>query len=181
VPLYPNNDIHVLNEQQVRDLYGDIRTAEVGGVVTLTNPGVGEVKRTLVTLPHPLLKGRTVQVHERARAHFEAAFNAIEAAGLSHLILTCEGTVSLRHTGHDPNKPLSHHCWGIAIDFNQAANGYGAVPAAVGQPGSLRELVPIFNRYGFAWGGHFRDKADGMHFELALLDPTQPPQPLADA
>jgi hypothetical protein len=181
VPLYPNNDIHVLSEQQVRDLYGDIRTIETGGVVTLTNPGVGAVKRTLVTLSHPLLKGRMVQVHERARAHFEAAFNAIEAAGLSHLILTCEGTVSLRHIGHDPNKPLSHHCWGIAIDFNQAANGYGAVPAAVGQPGSLRELVPIFNRYGFAWGGHFRDKADGMHFELALLDPTQPPQPLADA
>jgi type II secretory pathway pseudopilin PulG len=181
VPLYTNNDIHVLSEQQVRDLYGDIRTTGAGGVVTLTNPGVGAVKRTLVTLSHPLLKGRTVEVHERARAHFEAAFDAIEAAGLSHLILTCEGTVSLRHIGHDPNKPLSHHCWGIAIDFNQAANGYGAVPAAVGQPGSVRELVPIFNRYGFAWGGHFRDKADGMHFELALLDPTQPPQPLADA
>lgn len=181
VPLYPNNDIHVLSEQQVRDLYGDIRTTEAGGIVTLTNPGVGAVKRTLVTLSHPLLKGRTVDVHERARAHFEAAFNAIEAAGLGHLILTCGGTVSLRHIGHDANKPLSHHCWGIAIDFNEAANGYGAVPAAVGQPGSVRELVPIFNRYGFAWGGHFRDKADGMHFELALLDPTQPPQPLADA
>lgn len=181
VPLYPNNDIHVLSEQQVRDLYGDIRTTESGGVVTLTNPGVGAVKRTLVTLSHTLLKGRTVQVHERARAHFEAAFNAIEAAKLGHLILTCEGTVSLRHIGNDPKNSLSHHCWGIAIDFNRAANDYGAVPAAVGQPGSLRELVPIFNRYGFAWGGHFRNKLDGMHFELALLDPTQPPQPLADS
>ncbi|MGQ3053112.1 MAG: M15 family metallopeptidase [Roseateles sp.] len=181
VPLYPNNDIHVLSEQQVRDLYGDIRTTETAGVVTLTHPGVGAVQRTLVTLSHPLLKGRTVQVHERARAHFEAAFNAIEAAKLGHLIKTCGGTVAMRHIGNDPNNALSHHCWGIAIDFNEADNGYGVVPAAVGQPGSLRELVPIFNRYGFAWGGHFRSKLDGMHFELALLDPTQPPQPLADA
>lgn len=181
VPLYPNNDIHVLSEQQVRDLYGDIRTTAAAGVVTLTNPGVGAVKRTLVDFSHPVLQGRVFQVHERARAHFQAAFDAIDAAQLGHLIQTCEGTVSLRHIGHDPKNPLSHHCWGIAIDLNAFANGYGVVPAAVGQPGSVRELVPLFNRYGFAWGGHFRSRLDGMHFELALLDPTQPPQPLARA
>lgn len=181
VPLYSNNDIHVLSEQQVRDLYGDIRTTGQNGVVTLTNPGVGAVQRTLVSFSHALLKGKVFEVHERARAHFQAAFDAIDAAGLGHLIQTCDGTVSLRHIGHDPKNSLSHHCWGIAIDLNAAANGYGVVPAAAGQPGSVRELVPIFNRYGFAWGGHFRNRLDGMHFELALLDPTQAPQPLADA
>ncbi|MBQ0931167.1 M15 family metallopeptidase [Ideonella alba] len=181
VPLYPDGNIHVLSEQQVRDLYGDIRTTETAGVVTLTNPGVGAVKRNLVDFRHPVLQGKRLQVHERALAHFQAAFDAIEAAQLGHLVLSCEGTVSLRHIGHDPKNALSHHCWGIAIDLNAFANAYGAEPAAVGQPGSVRELVPILNRYGFAWGGHFNRKLDGMHFELALLDPNQAPQPLAGA
>jgi hypothetical protein len=42
------------------------------------------------------------------------------------------------------------------------------IPALVGQKGSVREIVPIANEFGFYWGGHFTRK-DGMHFEIAKI------------
>jgi len=29
--------------------------------------------------------------------------------------------------------------------------------------------VPIANRFGFYWGGHYQSRMDGMHFEIAVL------------
>jgi len=29
--------------------------------------------------------------------------------------------------------------------------------------------VPLANEHGFYWGGHFRHRPDGMHFEIAVL------------
>lgn len=53
---------------------------------------------------------------------------------------------------------MSRHSWGIAIDFNIAANDLGAAPRQ--DP----RLVAIMRKYGFAWGGDFL-RPDGMHFE----------------
>jgi hypothetical protein len=41
------------------------------------------------------------------------------------------------------------------------------VPALLGHDGTVRELVSIANAHGFYWGGHFRNRPDGMHFEIA--------------
>ena len=78
-----------------------------------------------------------------------------------------------RKKGWNPRRTLSAHAYGVAIDLNARWNGYGVKPAPRGAPGSLVELVDIFAAHGFAWGGHFRPAryADGMHFELARLDP----------
>jgi len=53
---------------------------------------------------------------------------------------------------------LSRHTWGIAFDTNTADNCQGCVPALD------CEVVRIFRRHGFAWGGTFT-RPDGMHFE----------------
>jgi hypothetical protein len=76
----------------------------------------------------------------------------------------------MRHIGSDRKKPLSRHCWGIAIDLNVRANGYG-VPLPQSGTGSVMRLVPVFEQFGFAWGGRFTSGVDGMHFELALRNP----------
>jgi hypothetical protein len=62
----------------------------------------------------------------------------------------------------------SNHAWGTAFDVNYGWNKLGAIPAPVGARGSVRELVPLANQYGFYWGGHFR-RCDGMHFEVARV------------
>lgn len=55
------------------------------------------------------------------------------------------------------------------VRYQRAYNPLGARPALVGQKGSVRELVPIANKWGFYWGGHYSGRKDGMHFEVAVL------------
>jgi len=49
-------------------------------------------------------------------------------------------------------------------------NALNRTPARPGQRGCLHELVPIANRFGFFWGGHFIRNRDGMHFEVAHVE-----------
>jgi len=53
---------------------------------------------------------------------------------------------------------LSRHTWGQPIDMNTVSNAQGAVPKMD------CNVVRIFRKHGFAWGGNFLS-SDGMHFE----------------
>ncbi len=64
---------------------------------------------------------------------------------------------------------LSCHAFGTAFDINAAFNPLNQMPPLAGRPGSVRDLVQIANKHGFFWGGHFRTRLDGMHFEVAQL------------
>lgn len=54
--------------------------------------------------------------------------------------------------------PVTRHAWGMALDINTVTNAQGAAPQL------NCDVVRIFRKWGFAWGGNFRP-ADGMHFE----------------
>ena len=131
-------------------------------------------KRNIVPLEHPLLmavKNKKRGVHRDAHAAFTAVFDAIAAKGppLSDLVRSWSGPCGARHIDFDPTRALSLHCFGVAIDINSRWNAYGAQPQLAGLRGIVRELVPIFKHFGFAWGGDFGcASVDGMHFELAL-------------
>ena len=53
---------------------------------------------------------------------------------------------------------LSRHTYGMALDTNTDTNCAGC------RPQISCDVVRIFRRHGFAWGGNFR-RPDGMHFE----------------
>jgi hypothetical protein len=57
------------------------------------------------------------------------------------------------------------HAWGAAIDINPAYSNYWRWSVASGYVNRIPpELVAVFERHGFIWGGrwaHF----DTMHFE----------------
>jgi D-alanyl-D-alanine carboxypeptidase len=53
---------------------------------------------------------------------------------------------------------LSHHTWGIALDFNASENPTGI------RPNLDRRLVEVMRGHGFTWGGDWL-VPDGMHFE----------------
>ncbi|CAB4898639.1 unannotated protein [freshwater metagenome] len=53
---------------------------------------------------------------------------------------------------------LSRHSWGMPLDTNTSTNAQGAVPQM------NCEVVRIFRKHNYAWGGNFLTP-DGMHFE----------------
>lgn len=68
------------------------------------------------------------------------------------------GCFSSRFIDSNPGGRLSHHSWGIAIDFNVAQNRPGT------RPDLDRRFVRIMENNGFTWGGRWLIP-DGMHFE----------------
>lgn len=169
----PNGTIRPLDDTAMRAVFGDFAFVSTsGGRIRITTPDW--TGQNILRLATPTLEGTgypSIEIHTKAETAFRAVFDAIEAAGLARLILTCAGTFVPRHKGWNPNRGLSSHSWGVAIDLNDRWNGYGVQPAPLGAHGSVRELVPFFEAEGFAWGGYFSPPyEDGMHFELARLD-----------
>ena len=109
-----------------------------------------------------------MRVHRLAAPQLQALFKAWEKAKLLDRILTYDGAFVPRFV-RGSTTALSNHAFGSAFDLNAALNPLGAQPALVGQKGSLRELALLANEHGFYWGGHFKSRRDGMHFEVAEL------------
>lgn len=170
----PDGSILPLSEGNIKKIFGDFSFVPAAriGAIRISTPGWEAAH--LATLTHPALASvhpGGITLHQKAIPSFQAAFDAILAAGLAKLILSFDGSFVARHKGWNPNRGLSSHSWGIAIDLNTAWNGYGKAPAPLGSLGSVQELLPHFAAQGIAWGGDFsKPDTDGMHFELARLD-----------
>jgi hypothetical protein len=131
----------------------------------------GEKHLTTVTIPQlARVKGGPangrVRVHRLVAEQMRALFARWEQRGLMPLVLSWSGAYAPRYI-RGSRTTLSNHAWGAALDLNSDQNGLGRVPALRGERGAVRELVPDANELGFYWGGHFRGRADGMHFEVA--------------
>ena len=55
---------------------------------------------------------------------------------------------------------LSLHSWAIAVDVNQAENQLNMTPKL------SAEFVKCFTDAGCEWGGTWKNRPDGMHFQL---------------
>lgn len=123
-----------------------------------------------------------VRVHKLIAAQLLALWAAWEAAGLLPLALTFDGAWASRfkrQTGTAGERAakcallgeqsLSNHCWGTAFDINAQWNPLGHIPTTLGAHGSTRALVPLAEQHGFAWGGNFHTRPDGMHFEAVRV------------
>ena len=120
----------------------------------------------LIGVPGAPHDGR-VFFNKQATAQLSALWAAWAKAGLLDKVLSWGGSFVPRFV-RGSTTVLSNHSFGTAFDINMAQNGLGVEPARIGMKGSVRELVPIANKNGFYWGGHF-SRRDGMHFEIAVL------------
>lgn len=110
----------------------------------------------------------SIRVHRKTKAQWLGVFEEIVEKGLEELIETYEGTYNARLMRGSETK-LSSHAWATAIDVNRKWNGLGKIPAKKGEKGSVVELVPIFEKWGFYWGGNFKNRPDGMHLEIYVI------------
>lgn len=110
----------------------------------------------------------TVRCHKAMLPQLRGALREVVSRGLADEVNPDEyaGCYYPRFIGRDPAKGLSLHSWGIAVDLNVPGNQRGTV-------GEIdRDVVAIFKKWGFAWGGDWR-WTDPMHFELAQLVRTR--------
>lgn len=120
------------------------------------------VQRNIQTVELPGIA--TTRCHRVMIPQLLAALDEVRAVGLYDHFKPEQfgGCWVPRHIDWDPSKPLSNHAWGIAVDFNTHDNWLGD------EPQMDMRIVEILEKWGFAWGGHWR-RPDGMHFELERI------------
>lgn len=109
-----------------------------------------------------------VEFHQKAAQQLVDLFQAWGNAGLLPLVKSWAGSWAPRYI-RGSRVYLSNHAWATAFDINAGWNMLGCQPALKGRPGSVRELVQIAADNGFYWGGWFKGRPDGMHFEVAFV------------
>lgn len=119
------------------------------------------VRRNIRSTPVPGMN-RTAYLHELAIQAFEELWADWQAQDLTRHIKTWNGSWNPRLKRG--KSALSRHSWGTAFDVNAALYPLGrSVP--VGSP--MYDLAAVAERHGWFWGGRFRTRPDGMHFEYA--------------
>lgn len=127
------------------------------------SPDPAWVSANIATESVPILG--SVTCHRALFPQLRAALEEIVVRGLADEIHVDEyaGCYYPRFIANTTT--LSNHSFGLALDLNVPGNQRGTV-------GEMnRDVVAIFEKWGFAWGGHW-SWTDPMHFELAqLVDP----------
>lgn len=159
----PEQQQAVLNGGKGRSSFEAFDYTDLGdGLIQIDR---GWVDKWIVTVDVPFLG--TTRMHRMMALQLAKVMEEIEAQGLQGHFDPSQfaGAYVPRHIDWSPDRPLSMHAWGLAIDINSRDNALGA------QPQMDPRIVQIFERWGFAWGGRW-SRPDGMHFELLTVIPT---------
>lgn len=160
--------------QAIFGRYDYFSSPQPGNREAITIVGTWE-RDNIIDVPIPQLRRAlgpdapaTIQFHRKAAAQLQGLWQAWESAELLDRVLSYDGSFAPRFI-RGSSTVLSNHAFGTAFDINADLNPIGARPRLVGERGSVRELVPAANQWGFYWGGHFGSRPDGMHFEIAYI------------
>jgi len=157
----------VLAVAVVKERFGEFAVAPAGGDSLQVDPEWRDAWIVTVDLP---IVGET-RCHRMVVPYLRAALGEVVSSGLAADLdradfQTAGGCYNPRlNRGADPGYSLSRHSWGIAVDLNPTTNPYE------GKPAMPLEIVEIFRRWGFSWGGTWT-VPDGMHFEWLSLPPV---------
>jgi hypothetical protein len=160
----PPNPDSTLSTSQTKALLGEFAYAPTAG-----DSIVQEAAWQAANLPpgRELLSNAIpirARCHVRLAGDLRAALDEIAASGLSGAIDVANANT---YGGcHNPRYNringelgvISRHAWAQALDVNTVTNCQGC------RPQMNCDVVRIFRKHGFAWGGNFL-RTDGMHFE----------------
>ena len=154
----------VLPMAVVKERFGEFAVSPAGG----DSVNVDQEWRDtwIVTVDFPIVG--VTRCHRMVVPYIRAALDEVERSGFAEELDRSDfqiagGCYNPRfNRGADPGYSLSRHSWGIAVDFNPSTNPYGEEPTLP------LEIVEIFRRWGFSWGGGW-STPDGMHFEWYSL------------
>jgi len=148
----------------VKQRFGEFSIRPALGDAVVVDPAWRD--QWIVSVDFPLVG--VTRCHRMVVPYVRGALAEIEALGLADILdrndfQVAGGCYNPRlNRGGDPGFSLSRHSWGTAIDFNPSTNAYGEEPTLPS------EVVEVFRRWGFSWGGTWT-VPDGMHFEWVRL------------
>ncbi len=119
------------------------------------------VSTYIVTASVPIIGRMTC--HRAIIPQLTKALNEIAAAGLADKLHPDQYEGCYWPKLIEDSQSLSMHAWGLAFDLNVATNQ--RLTKGDMDPG----VVAIFKKWGFRWGGDWKQTPDPMHFELASL------------
>jgi len=126
---------------------------------------IGEVRSHLVLMELPTVGGRAdnkVWVHERVAPALQRVIDGLLERRLMGYSYRIEVTSSFRPSTVPPNRYLSFHAVGAAIDINPDANPYRDDNVLVTDMPAW--FVQVWRDAGWCWGGDWEDIKDPMHF-----------------
>ena len=146
----------VLPQLHIKSAFGEFAAApHADGTITV-EPSWR--RKNITAMDVPILG--TITCHRGLFPQLRHALQEIQAEGLAFTIDAGDfgGCYSGRFIDSNPGGRLSHHSWGIAVDFNVGENRPGT------RPDQDMRVVRIMEDNGFTWGGRWL-VPDGMHFE----------------
>lgn len=169
-----------LSQEQMHQVFGRIEAKPAGEPdnperLIITNGWeAAHVRSTALPQLNGIAGGQpTVPFHKELTHQLTALWSAWEKAGLLPDVKSFEGTFSRRYKRGSKHE-LSNHCWATAFDINYSANKLNAFPATPDEIGCVYRLVPVAQEFGAYWGGFYRGRLDGMHFEFTrIMDPDE--------
>jgi len=154
-PYFRNGDA-VLPQVAIKELFGEFAAKPREGAPGYLTLDPAWTATHIATEEVPLLGAVTCNV--AMFPQIRGAIGEIIELGLQDAITSYSGCFAPRMINRIPTAGISHHSWGIALDINVPQNPFGA------EPNQGPEMVAVFERWGFIWGGNFI-QPDGMHFE----------------
>jgi len=150
------------DDKAIERYYGKFAYQELakGNIRILDNWVMDNIVTLQVRVRGPY-KHRTVQLHRLVAPMFEDLM-AVVHDQFEHYHITQLGGFCPRHKMHDPERSLSVHSWGAAVDINWKNNPVSRELVSDFPPG----LVDIFTGVGWNWGGNWRRTKDAMHFQF---------------
>lgn len=131
-----------------------------------------EMEQYLVTITVPIKDENGVsgtmqlRVHKDLTKKFMGAFQDMYAMGFP---VRAEDTDTYNWRQMASGKNRSHHSYGCVVDLNWNSNPMIGVTDGKYRPGVdpysvTPQVVAIWKKYGFYWGGNWRSTKDYMHF-----------------
>jgi len=143
--------------------YGKFKYQELsGGSVRITDNWERDSIVTVRVRVRGPMKQRSVQVHQKIAPMLEDLLAVVYDQFPGYPILQLGGFCA-RHKMHNPERGLSVHSWGAAIDINWKTNPVSKKLITDFPPG----FVEVFTGVGWSWGGNWRSVKDAMHLEFA--------------
>jgi hypothetical protein len=151
----------LLSYPEIKSQLGEFQISS-SGTSMIQEPGWQAAHIARVSLPI----GIHANCHVGIIPALQGALSEVAADGLGDAIDVantntyggCYNVGEISPLGSSTGGFVSRHAWGMAIDMNTIENVEGTPPTM------NCDVVRIFRKWGFAWGGNFL-QGDGMHFE----------------